>query len=131
VTSRDDARIRKALQGADFPAARSTGIGDEIVTDDGRLLGILTDRDITVRVVAADMDGSTSLREVCRGEDLATVTPETPVEQAAQLMREKAVRRLPVLDGDRMIGVVSLGDLAIEQDEGSARADISAAETNR
>jgi hypothetical protein len=46
-------------------------------------------------------------------------------------MRQKAVRRLPVLDGDRMVGVVSLGDLAIEQDERSALADISAAETNR
>lgn len=110
---------------------RDTGIGDVIVTDDGRLLGILTDRDIAVRVVAAGKDGSTPLSDVCSGEDLATVTPGTPADDAARLMRQRAVRRLPVLEGDRMVGVVSLGDLAIEQDERSALADISAAETNR
>jgi CBS domain-containing protein len=110
---------------------RDTGIGDVIVTDDGRPLGILTDRDIAVWVVAGEKDGSAPLSDVCSGEDLATVTPDTPVDDAARLMRQKAVRRLPVLDGDRMVGVVSLGDLAIEQDERSALADINAAETNR
>ncbi|MGW4800465.1 CBS domain-containing protein, partial [Nonomuraea sp. NPDC004297] len=53
------------------------------------------------------------------------------IEQAVRLMREHAVRRLPVVEDGRAIGVVSLGDLAVERDPHSALADISAAEGNR
>jgi CBS domain-containing protein len=57
--------------------------------------------------------------------DLTSVAPDDPVERAIELMREKAVRRLPVLEGGKLVGVVSLGDLAIQRDAGSVLADIS------
>ncbi|WP_219420360.1 CBS domain-containing protein [Pseudonocardia nigra] len=110
---------------------RAVDTGDVVVLDGDRLAGILTDRDIVVRAVAEDKDGSTPVREVCSGAGLATVTPDTTVGQAAELMRSKAVRRLPVVDGDRVVGIVSIGDLAVEHDEASALADISAADSNR
>jgi CBS domain-containing protein len=62
--------------------------------------------------------------------DPTTVTPDTRIEQAVDLMRDRAVRRLPVVEGTRPVGVVSLGDLAIERDEDSVLADISAATEN-
>jgi CBS domain-containing protein len=122
-----DATVRDAAQ-----LMRDADIGDVVVLETERLVGILTDRDIAVRVVAEDKDiSTTTVGEVCSGQGLATVTPDTSVDAAAQLMREKAIRRLPVVEGDRVVGVVSIGDLAIERDEKSALADISATEPNR
>lgn len=109
---------------------RDADTGDVVVLDGDRLAGILTDRDIAVRVVAEGRDSSTPVREVCSGGDVVSITPDTTIEQAIQLMRDNAVRRLPVVEGDRPVGVLSLGDLAIERDERSALADISAAESN-
>lgn len=106
---------------------RDADIGDVIVLDDGRVVGILTDRDIAVRVVAEGKDSSTPVRDACSASDLQTVGPDTSLAQAVQLMRDNAVRRLPVVENDRAVGVVSLGDLAMELDEESALADISAA----
>ncbi|MDQ5856572.1 MAG: CBS domain-containing protein, partial [Actinomycetota bacterium] len=73
----------------------------------------------------------TPVPEAYSGADLATVAPDTVLEQAAELMRSKAIRRLPVVDGGRPAGIVSIGNLAIERDDTSALADISAAESNR
>jgi predicted transcriptional regulator len=58
------------------------------------------------------------------------VSSDTPVEEAVRLMRDRAIRRLPVVDDDRPVGVISLGDLAMEQDPSSALADISEAPPN-
>jgi CBS domain-containing protein len=102
-----------------------------VVTDDGHPAGIVTDRDIAVRAVAEEKGPQTPVREVCSAEDFATVGPDTSIQQVVQLMREKAVRRVPVVEGDDVVGIVSIGDLAIERDQDSALADISAAEGNR
>jgi CBS domain-containing protein len=107
---------------------RDADTGDVIVVDNGRVVGLLTDRDIAVRVVAENMDPSTPVREACSATDLQTVGPDTSLDQAVQLMRNNAIRRLPVVENDHAVGIVSLGDLAIELDENSALADISAAE---
>jgi CBS domain-containing protein len=122
---------------ADLPVAeaaqrmRSADVGDLVVLDGDRLVGILTDRDIVVRVLADNKEGSTPVREACSGE-LSVVYPDTEVDTVAALMRERALRRLPVVEGgDRLVGVVSLGDLAVDRDERSALADISAAPPNR
>ena len=120
---------------ADAPVRQAAGLmrdsdtGDVVVLDGDRLVGILTDRDIAVRVVAEGGDADTPVRDACTS-DPTTVTPDTRIEQAAALMRDRAVRRLPVVEGDRPVGVVSLGDLAIERDEDSVLADISAAAEN-
>jgi CBS domain-containing protein len=110
---------------------RASNIGDVLVMDDGRLAGIITDWDIAIRIVAENKDLDRPVREACSGRELVTVTPDTKIEQAVQLMRNKAIRRLPVVEGDRPVGIVSLGDLAIERDQTSTLADISAAKPNQ
>ncbi len=105
-------------------------IGDVIVLDDGQVCGVVTDRDIVVRVLADGRDASqTPLGDVC-SRDLATVSPSDDLTTAGDLMRERAVRRVPVVENGKPVGIVSIGDLAIERDETSALADISAAEGN-
>jgi CBS domain-containing protein len=108
----------------------SADVGDVVVVEAGTVRGILTDRDIAVRLVAADKPGTTPVAEIISETDVATVTPDTPLDQAVTLLRSKAVRRLPVVEDGRPVGVVSLGDLAIERDPDSALADISAARGN-
>jgi CBS domain-containing protein len=104
---------------------RDRGIGDVIVVEGEDAEGIVTDRDIVIRGVAEGVDPRTTrLGQVVSG-DLASVAPDDPVERAIELMREKAVRRLPVLESGKPVGVVSLGDLAKQQDAGSVLADIS------
>ncbi|MFB4263500.1 CBS domain-containing protein [Nonomuraea sp. GTA35] len=109
---------------------RDNDTGAVIVNDNGRMKGIVTDRDITVRVVADDRGPDTPVREACSAS-VEAVGPDTSIDQAVQLMRTHAVRRLPVVEDGRAVGVVSLGDLAVERDPNSALADISAAEGNR
>ena len=109
---------------------RDADAGDVIVVDDGRVVGIVTDRDLTIRVLAEGKGPSARVGDVCSGDGLVTVGPDTSVAQAVNLMRNRAVRRLPVVENDRAVGVVSIGDLAMEQEPGSALADISAAEGN-
>lgn len=109
---------------------RDSDIGDVIVIEGGSVCGIVTDRDIVVRGIASGKDPATTrLGEIC-SKDVTTVSSDTPVEEAVRLMRDRAIRRLPVVDGDRPVGVVSLGDLAVEQDPSSALADISEAPPN-
>jgi CBS domain-containing protein len=100
-------------------------IGAVLVTEQGRVSGILTDRDIVVRGVAAGRDpGATRVTEVCTS-DPATLTVDQSVEDAIRLVREQDVRRIPVVQDGRPAGIVSIGDLAIERDPGSALADLS------
>jgi CBS domain-containing protein len=108
---------------------RDDDIGDVIVLDDtaGRICGIVTDRDIVIRAVADGADpGRTTLSSVC-SSDLVTVGPNDPVDEVIELMRSKAVRRVPVVEDDRPVGVISLGDLAVARDPDSVLGKISAA----
>lgn len=109
---------------------RDRGIGDVLVERDGRLAGIVTDRDIIVRAVAENADlATTTLDRLC-SSDLMTVSPTDDVETAITRMRERAVRRAPVVERGKAVGIVSLGDLAMERDPHSALADISASAAN-
>lgn len=110
---------------------RDNDIGDVIVTqDDGTMCGVITDRDIAVRAVANGQDPNTTrLEEIC-SRQVVSMSPDQDVDEAVRLMRERAIRRLPVCDDGRPIGIVSIGDLAIERDPQSALADISAARGN-
>jgi len=102
-------------------------IGDVIVVDNGDVKGIVTDRDIVVRGVAEGRDAqSTSVSEVC-SSGTQTIEPGASVDEALQKMRDADIRRLPVVEGGRPVGIVSLGDLAVEREPGSTLADISAA----
>ena len=110
---------------------READVGPVVVTDGGKVAGIVTDRDVTVRAVAEGRDpSSTPVREIC-SSDLATVSPDDAVGDAVRLMRERDVRRLPVVDGGKPVGIVAIGDLAVDRDPGSVLGDISAASPNR
>lgn len=111
---------------------RNRDIGDVIVLDeDGRLRGIVTDRDIVVRALADGQEASiTTVGEIC-SPDVVTVDVDDDVDEVVRLMSELAVRRIPVIDRGLLVGVVSLGDLAIERDPQSALGKISAAQQNR
>ena len=111
-------------------AMRDNDIGDVVVLDNGRLCGIVTDRDIVVRALAAGCDPNrTSVGEIC-SRALVTLAPEDSTGQAVRVMREHAIRRLPIEDRGRVVGIVSLGDVAVDADRRSALADISAAPPN-
>jgi CBS domain-containing protein len=108
-------------------AMRDHDIGEVLVTQGGDLCGVLTDRDITIRGVADGVDvNATEVGTLC-SRDVTVLSPDDSVEDAIQRMREQAIRRLPVVEGSRPVGVISLGDLAIDRDPGSLLADISAA----
>jgi CBS domain-containing protein len=109
---------------------RDASIGNVVVLDGQKVCGIVTDRDIVVRAIATGREPrSTKLTDICSRE-LTTLSPEDSVETAVRLMRQHAVRRLPVVKGDRPVGILTLGDLAIEKDGESALADVSAAPPN-
>ncbi len=108
-------------------------IGAVVITKgDTQVIGILTDRDIVVRGIAARRDPWTTLiAEILSHDDLATTSPDTSLREVIGIMRAKAVRRLPVVEHGRLVGIVSLGDLALEEDPQSALADVSGASANR
>ena len=110
---------------------KDRNIGDVVVTEDGRPCGIVTDRDIVIRAVAEgrQMD-QTVLGDIC-SKALVTVSPTDTTDDAVRLMREQALRRLLVMDSGNAVGIVSIGDLAVDLDSASALADISAAPPNQ
>jgi CBS domain-containing protein len=111
-------------------AMHEGNIGNVIVTDGGRVAGIITDRDIVVRAIAEGRDPqSTTVGEVCSSSP-RTLGPEESVEVAAQVMGDNGIRRLPVVRDGELVGVLSLGDLAQDRDAGPPLAEISAATPN-
>jgi CBS domain-containing protein len=112
-------------------AMRDANIGDVLVVKNGNLCGIVTDRDMVVRAIAEGREpASTTLADICSGE-LTTVSPTDSIDHAVQLMRQKALRRLPVVEKGHPIGIVSIGDLAQNRDPHSALGEISAAPPNQ
>jgi CBS domain-containing protein len=109
---------------------RDSAIGDVVVTDGDDVVGIVTDRDITVRGVAQNMDPNSTPLNRITSKDVITVSQYDDAVAAADLMRTYAVRRLPVIDDGRLVGLVSMGDLAVEREPQSVLADISADEPN-
>lgn len=104
-------------------------IGNVLVVENDEVQGIITDRDIVVRVVAKGDGPDASVREACT-TDLETLEPDASIEDAIQKMEQGNVRRLPVVEDGKPLGVVSLGDLAEARDKDSALADISSASPN-
>jgi CBS domain-containing protein len=104
-------------------------IGNVLVVENGELQGIVTDRDIVVRVIAKGNGPDASVREACT-TDLEALSPDDSVEDAIQKMEQGNVRRLPVVEDGKPVGIISLGDLAVNRDDDSALADISSASPN-
>jgi CBS domain-containing protein len=109
---------------------KAEGIGDVIVLDEGVVCGLVTDRDLVVRVLAEGRDPqSTRLGEVCSRE-LVTLGPDDDIAEAVALIRTHAVRRIPIVEQGRPVGILTIGDLAVERDPTSALADVSLAAPN-
>jgi CBS domain-containing protein len=124
VTCPSDASLRDAAL-----LMRDRGIGDVLVTRDGRLAGIVTDRDIVVRCIADGASAESSIEQAC-SSDLTTVGPDSDLDVAIDLMSDQALRRIPVVEDGRPVGIISLGDLAVEKEPNSALGDISSAQPN-
>ncbi len=89
------------------------GVGVLPVCDDSKLVGVITDRDIVISCVAASMDvKACQVREFMTSNPI-TVTPDMDIEEAARIMGKEQVHRLPVVEGDKLVGMLSLGDIAI------------------
>ena len=89
-------------------------VGAVPIVEEGKVLGIITDRDIAIRGVASKHPGSTKVTDIM-STSLVTVSPHTSVSEAADLMASKQIRRLPVVEDGQLVGMVSLGDLAVRQ----------------
>lgn len=108
---------------------RDRDIGDVVVTSNGSVTGIVTDRDIIVRALADGLGPTTTVASIF-SENVQTLEADDPVARATELMREQHIRRIPVMDSGTLVGIVSLGDLAAEQDPDSVLGDISTAPPN-
>jgi CBS domain-containing protein len=93
-----------------------------VVESGDRLVGLVTDRDIVVRAVAQGQGASEPVRSIVTPE-LVVATPDMSTKEATKLMAEHQVRRLPVVDGDRLVGIVSIGDLAVKEGKDSRVGD--------
>src|SRR5262245_2047101 len=109
---------------------RDRHVGDVLVRSNGKLRGIATDRDIVVRCVAEGGEVERAPIGDLLTTDPMMVEPDASVDEAVERMVEHSIRRLPVVEDGRLVGVVSLGDLAIDGDKRSALAKISAARPN-
>ena len=99
-----------------------------VINRQNELLGIITDRDIVLRNVAANQDPNSMRIENTMTTDLICVSPQDDVKDAARVMAQQRVRRLPVVEGDEVIGMVSLGDFAakdLEHTAGNVLEDVS------
>jgi CBS domain-containing protein len=108
---------------------RDWGVGAVLVVNDQSLYGLITDRDLVVRAVAEAKGPDERVGPLSSG-NLIGVEADADAREAARLMREHAVRRLPVIEGGQVAGVVSLGDLAMQDDPVSALATLSQATAN-
>ena len=96
---------------------REQDIGSLPVTDDEQLVGMITDRDITMRVVAEAADPNVTSVEDVYSRDLVSVEPDNDLEEALGLMARHQVRRLPVVEDGRLVGIVAQADIALSENE--------------
>ncbi|WP_420977202.1 CBS domain-containing protein [Bacillus vallismortis] len=89
-------------------------VGAIPVVEQGALKGMLTDRDIALRTTAEGRDGQTPVSEVM-STDLISGNPNMSLQDASQLMAQHQIRRLPIVDQNNLVGIVALGDLAVNQ----------------
>ena len=105
---------------------RDAAVGGVLVTESDVVTGIITDRDIVVRAIAEGKDpAQATVADALEGREVKTVTPDQSVDDVIELMREEKVRRVPVVEDGRPVGIVSIGDLALEREPSSALAQIS------
>jgi len=87
------------------------GIGSIVITSKGKPVGIVTDRDITIKVCAPKKNPDEVTAKEIMSTPLLTIEPDAPLEKACQLMAERGIRRLPVVEDDRLVGIISVRNL--------------------
>ena len=125
-TVRKDATLRDVAR-----IMQNQKIGNVIVTNpDGTMCGVVTDRDLVVRGMAAQRDADkTRVADVCT-DAVVKLPPTASIDEAVNLMRQHSVRRIPVVTNGKAVGVVTIGDLARAKDPNSALAQISSSPPN-
>ena len=108
---------------------KELNVGSIPVTENGNIIGIITDRDVVLRNVADGRTAADTRVEEVMSKTVVTATPDMDVHRAADLMAQNQIRRLPVMENNRMVGIVSIGDLAVrniyENEAGEALSSIS------
>jgi CBS domain-containing protein len=89
-------------------------VGAVPIVDNQKLVGMITDRDIVLRCIAEKHPASSKVEEIM-SKRLITVTPDSTTQEAAKIMAKNQIRRLPVVEGDQLVGIVSLGDFAVDE----------------
>jgi CBS domain-containing protein len=93
---------------------KELNVGAIPIVDEGRLVGMITDRDIVIRGIAEKHPPSSKV-EAVMSDHLVTASPEMSTQEATKLMAQHKIRRLPVVDGEKLIGIVALGDFAVNE----------------
>jgi CBS domain-containing protein len=108
---------------------KELNVGSLPVSENGNITGIITDRDVVLRNVADGKAPSDTRVDEVMSKTVVTATPDMDVHRAADLMAKNQIRRLPVVENNRMVGIVSIGDLAVrniyENEAGEALSSIS------
>ena len=104
-------------------------IGSIPVVQNGQCVGIITDRDITLRAAAKGANTTTTKVETIMSKNVVTATPQMDVHEASKLMADKQIRRLPIVENNKLTGIIAIGDIAVENkyqnEAGDALSDIS------
>ncbi len=106
VTEDEDTAVTKLSRDMEV-----TGIGSVVITKAGKPIGIVTDRDIAIKVIMKDRKASEITAKEIMSSPLITIEPDAPVEKACELMANKGIRRLPVVEGDKLIGIISVRNI--------------------
>ncbi|MQR96652.1 CBS domain-containing protein [Fictibacillus phosphorivorans] len=98
---------------------KKDNVGVIPVCENEQIIGVITDRDIVVRGVAEKRPGSTKVTDVM-SDELYTGSADMTAEEAAELMADKQIRRLPIVENNKLVGIISLGDLSLAKESDSA-----------
>ncbi|MDP4103830.1 MAG: CBS domain-containing protein [Bacillota bacterium] len=93
---------------------KELNVGAIPIVDQGKLVGMITDRDIVLRCIAEKHPASSKVEDIM-SSDLITISVDANSKEAVQLMAKHQIRRLPVVEGGKLIGIVSLGDFAVRE----------------
>lgn len=110
---------------------RDADTGAIPIVEDDALIGIVTDRDIVLRCIAEGNDAAEMTAEEIVSDNLVTVEPDDDVEEAAGIMAERKIRRLPVCEDGRLVGMLSLGDIAVREGDEAGEALESVSEGSK